>query len=187
MAERAPTRGWAVKRYGVNQQTKGQAMKRISVQSIVFYKWIAPAMTVLLLVAASVQWSKSGGAWPWYVWALFAAATTIAAAHSMVMGKLADEVVDHGDHLRIRRGSIEERIQIADIETISTNHAFRPARVTLRLRRSGRLGDCVSFIPRQNWLGMYVESAVVIELRQRIALKKIHDEFVGADGIRGSG
>jgi len=105
----------------------------------------------------------------------------------MIMGKLADEVVDHGDHLQIRRGSIEESIPIADIETISTNHAFRPARVTLRLRHPGRLGDHISFIPRQNWLGMYVESAVVVELRQRIALKKIHDEFVGADGIRGSG
>lgn len=162
-------------------------MKRISVRSIVFYKWIAPAMTLLLLAAAAVQWSKSGGVWPWYVWALFMAATTVAAAHSMIMGKLADEVVDHGDHLRIRRGSIEENIPIADIETISTNHAFRPARVTLRLRRSGPLGDLVSFIPRQNWLGMYVESAVVVELRQRIALKKIHDEFVGVSGVRGPG
>ncbi|ALN85158.1 hypothetical protein LC55x_1879 [Lysobacter capsici] len=49
------------------------------------------------------------------------------------------------------------------------------------------MGYRVSFIARENWLGFYVESAAVVELRQRIALKKIHDEFVGADGMHGSG
>lgn len=162
-------------------------MIRISARMVVFYKWIAPAMSLLIMAAVSLQWSKSEGAWPWYFWAFLAIAIIGAAAHGLTMGKLVDEVVDHGDHLSVRRGSIEESIPIADIEKIVSSHAFRPARVTLLLRRSGRLGDRVSFIPRHNWLGFYVESAVVVELRQRIALKKIHDEFVGADGIRSSG
>lgn len=162
-------------------------MNRISARMIVFYKWIAPATGLLILAVTSLQWSKSEGAWPWYFWVFLVAAAIVAAMHGVKMGRLADEVVDHGDYLRVRRGSIEESIPIADIEKISSSHAFRPARVTLLLRRPGRLGDRVSFIARENWLGVYVESAAVVELRQRIALKKIHDEFVGADGIRGSG
>ncbi|UOF16665.1 hypothetical protein IEQ11_08515 [Lysobacter capsici] len=162
-------------------------MIRISARMMVVYKWIAPAMSLLILAAASLQWSKSDGAWPWYFWVFFALAIIAAAAHGVKMGRLADEVVDHGDYLRVRRGSIEESIPIADIEKISSSHAFRPARVTLLLRRPGRLGDRVSFIARENWLGFYVESTAVVELRQRIALKKIHDEFVGADGMHGSG
>lgn len=162
-------------------------MNRISARMIVFYKWVAPATSLLILAVMSLQWSKSDGAWPWYFWFFLAAAVIVAALHGVKMGRLVDEVVDHGDYLRVRRGSIEESIPIADIEKISSNHAFRPARATLLLRRPGRLGDRVSFIPRENWLGAYVESAVVVELRQRIALKKIHDEFVGAGGIRGSG
>jgi hypothetical protein len=161
-------------------------MNRISDRWIVFYKWTASAMILLILASVSLQWSKSDGAWPWYFWVLIAAAIIATTAYGMIMGQLVDEVIDHGDHLRVRRGSIDGNIPIADIEQVSTSYAVRPVRVTLRLRRPGPFGNRVSFIPRHNWLGAYVESAVAVELRQRIALKKIHDEFVGADGIRGS-
>ncbi|WP_148650291.1 hypothetical protein [Lysobacter capsici] len=83
-------------------------MNRISARMIVFYKWIAPATSLLILAVTSLQWSKSEGAWPWYFWVFLVAAAIVAAMHGVKMGRLADEVVDHGDYLRVRRGSIEE-------------------------------------------------------------------------------
>lgn len=62
---------------------------------------------------------------------------------------LADEVVDEGDALRVRFGSEEERIPLAQIINVSYAGMTNPPRITLTLRNPGRFGREVSFSPVQ--------------------------------------
>jgi hypothetical protein len=60
---------------------------------------------------------------------------------------LADEVFDGGDYLLVRRRGIEERVAFSDITNVGMSWSTRPPRLTLRLRKSGKFGDKVVFIP----------------------------------------
>lgn len=61
---------------------------------------------------------------------------------------LADDVIDGGDHLLVRRGNVAERVSLANVLNVSVIPIANPLRVSLRLYRPGRLGDKVVFIPR---------------------------------------
>jgi hypothetical protein len=61
---------------------------------------------------------------------------------------LADEVKDGGDYLLVRRGSEEERVELADIVNVSASVLVNPPRITLRLSHAGRFGDEIAFSPK---------------------------------------
>jgi hypothetical protein len=60
---------------------------------------------------------------------------------------LADEVHDGGDFLKVRKGSEEETIPLANIMNVSATTMINPPRITLKLLKPGRFGDEVSFSP----------------------------------------
>ncbi|HEY2146088.1 MAG TPA: hypothetical protein VGH12_08475 [Steroidobacteraceae bacterium] len=62
--------------------------------------------------------------------------------------RLADEVLDCQDHLKIRRGRIEQGIAFSGIATaaVSSSGGFR--RITLTLRESVSFGSKIEFLPR---------------------------------------
>ncbi|HYM33810.1 MAG TPA: hypothetical protein VET48_00370 [Steroidobacteraceae bacterium] len=60
---------------------------------------------------------------------------------------LVDEVYDEGDHLLIKNREEQEQIPLTGIMNVSATTLTNPPRVTLRLAKSGRFGDEVSFIP----------------------------------------
>lgn len=60
---------------------------------------------------------------------------------------LADEVFDCGDHLLLRKGTVEERVSLADVTNISASILLNPPRVTLRLDRPTKLGSEIAFSP----------------------------------------
>jgi hypothetical protein len=60
---------------------------------------------------------------------------------------LADEVSDGGDYLLVRRRGIEERVAISDIMNVGMSWSARPPRLSLRLRKPGKFGDKIVFIP----------------------------------------
>jgi hypothetical protein len=64
---------------------------------------------------------------------------------------LADRVADNGDHLLVRRGATELRVPFAEILNIGFAAGMQPARLSVRLRKSGALGDEIFFIPTQTW------------------------------------
>lgn len=66
---------------------------------------------------------------------------------------LADEVQDGGSYLLVRKGSVEERVQLANIMNVSFSMFSNPRRMTLRLRTPGKLGDEISFIPKVPFFG----------------------------------
>ena len=64
---------------------------------------------------------------------------------------LADEVVDGGTYLLVRKGGVEERVQLVDVINVDMQRFGNPRRITLRLRRPGRLGDEIAFIPQHTF------------------------------------
>ncbi len=63
---------------------------------------------------------------------------------------LADEVSLLGDQLLVRKNGVEERIRLADVMNISVTQMTNPVRISLRLRKKGKFGDEVVFMPRTN-------------------------------------
>ncbi|MBW8810189.1 MAG: hypothetical protein JF591_15510 [Lysobacter sp.] len=145
-------------------------MQRISAGMMVVYKWVLPASSLLLFTVIAPSWnSVASSLAPWMKWLLPVAAIVAFVAQVATTWNLADEVVDHGDHLRVRRRSIEETVAIADIDKVSAEYAIRPLRVVLSLRGPGAFGRRIVFVPRPNSaFGTYGESRVAADLSQRI-------------------
>lgn len=126
-------------------------MKRISSRMTGFLKRGLPVL-LLGLVAAVVgilALGKHATPVPWVVLVslpviLF---TIVAVLLKTLVFDLADEVHDAGDHLVVRKGDITERIPLAQIINLSETVMINPPRVTLTLRKPGRLGKEIVFSP----------------------------------------
>jgi hypothetical protein len=82
---------------------------------------------------------------------------------------LADEVIDEGDALRVRFGSEEERIALADIINVSYAGLTNPPRATLTLRHAGRFGKEIAFSPKKRFFSVISNrSPLVSELIERV-------------------
>ena len=125
-----------------------------------------------LLLFAAIAWLWHGSpvpSMPWTNWLMPVAAFAAFAAQIATTWNLADEVVDHGDRLRVRRRGIEETVAIADIEKVSAEYAIRPIRVSLLLRTPDAFGRRIVFVPHPNSaFGTYGERRVAAELSQRV-------------------
>ena len=60
---------------------------------------------------------------------------------------LADEVIDCGDHLQVRRGALQDLVPFAAIAGVEVLTAHRLHRVSLRLHSPGRFGGRIEFWP----------------------------------------
>jgi hypothetical protein len=81
---------------------------------------------------------------------------------------LADEVFDEGDALRVRFGSDEERIALADITNVGYTQFVNPPRITLTLRHPCRFGKEVSFSPPSSFFSPFVRNPYASELIERV-------------------
>ena len=61
---------------------------------------------------------------------------------------VADEVVDCGDHLKVRRGRAEEDIAFSKISAVETSTQVGLHRITVRLRELSRFGSKIEFLPQ---------------------------------------
>ena len=60
---------------------------------------------------------------------------------------LADDVLDFGDHLVVKRGSTKDRIDLSNIMKVDASSNTSPERMTLHLVKPSRFGAFVSFNP----------------------------------------
>ena len=142
-------------------------MKRISSRSTFFSKRIFPVIWFGIL-AVFVAGSVMDGA----VWrdpmALLAPALMAVMGFLLMrffVWDLADEVLDYGDHLLVRRGSEEERIALSNVMNVNASLNMNPQRVTLRLVTPGKFGQNVSFSPSASFsLNPFAKSPIVEEL-----------------------
>ncbi|MBX9403801.1 hypothetical protein K4L06_21050 [Lysobacter sp. BMK333-48F3] len=87
---------------------------------------------------------------------------------------LADEVLDDGDKLKVRKGGLEQTVALRDIVDVSVTRNTNPARLSLRLDRAGALGDRIAFVPLSAASDClpYKPNPLAGELKQRIATIK---------------
>ena len=62
--------------------------------------------------------------------------------------RLADEVMDCDDHLKVRRGRTEETIRFSNIATADVSTSSGIHRITVRLRQPTKLGTQIEFLPQ---------------------------------------
>jgi hypothetical protein len=67
---------------------------------------------------------------------------------SVFVWPLADEVLDAGDFLPVRRSGQEERVPVANIMNVSVTRSTFGPRVTLKIVQTGKFGGEIAFRPR---------------------------------------
>ncbi|MEH6420237.1 hypothetical protein [Pseudomonas sp. CGJS7] len=144
-------------------------MQRISAGMMVVHKWVMPALSLAIFALIFLSVYREFPEQPIF-WALVAVAAgylfqVVASLH------LADEVIDCGDRLKVRRGKVEETIALADIKSVSISYLVRTPYATLRLREPSRFGSRIVFLPKPNSpFGTWGASVVVEDLKQRVLL-----------------
>lgn len=83
---------------------------------------------------------------------------------------LADEVRDGGSYLLVRKGSVEQRVPLANVMNVSMSQFTNPKRLTLRLRKPCEFGDEITFIPRLPFLQFnpFARNAIAENLMRRV-------------------
>jgi hypothetical protein len=153
-----------------------QSGKRISSRNTFFMKRVFPllwfgclALFVLIALNAARHGVKSTPAAVIFIVPLVMLIFGYLLMRRLVFD-LADEVYDEGDALRVRFGSQEERIALADIINISYAGLTNPPRVTLTLRQPGSFGREVTFSPVQRIFGPLLRTTnpIVTDLIERV-------------------
>ncbi len=88
---------------------------------------------------------------------------------------LADEVLDYGTYLRVRRGAKWEQVDFSRIAKVTCSLGrTRAFRVALRLRTPCAFGSVIRFIPRIDFLSMSLSPGVkfVDDLEARIEAER---------------
>lgn len=88
----------------------------------------------------------------------------------LIGSELADEVLDGGDHLRVRKGDIEIDVPLREIETVKESvFQKQPPRIELLLKVPGPFGRVIAFIPNRYTLMPLTRSELTYELNHRVA------------------
>ena len=83
------------------------------------------------------------------------------------MWGLADQVLDGGDHLVIRRGKRQARIELANVSGVSLDSG-PPTKVTLQLKVPSEFGPKISFVPNPTSRNPLATSSIAEDLVQRV-------------------
>jgi hypothetical protein len=82
--------------------------------------------------------------------------------------RLADEVIDCVDSLKVRRGAREEIVPFSMIATADVSTGSGIHRITVRLREPTKLGSIIEFLPQASlWSNLPGVQRVAAELAQR--------------------
>ena len=146
--------------------------RRLSIGTL-FYKrvfpWVFMAASALALITAARTATRGGESAAEYL--LWAALSVIAYFVVRLIGsELADEVLDGGDHLIVRKDGIVEHIPLAEIEAVKESIWRRqPPQIELVLKAPGKLGRVIAFVPTNYTLVPLMRSPLTYELRDRVA------------------
>jgi hypothetical protein len=85
------------------------------------------------------------------------------------MHRLADEVLDCGDRLKVRRGRIEETIPLSQVSAVEITSSGGFHRITLRLQqRSKHFSDRIEFLPQASlWSNLAALKGLAQDLSER--------------------
>jgi hypothetical protein len=81
---------------------------------------------------------------------------------------IADEVVDCGDSLKVRRGRMKAEIGLSNILSAEVSTTFRMHRITIHLRERTNIGKRVDFWPQASlWGNTFAVQQIATDLADR--------------------
>ena len=146
-------------------------MERISSGQTFFIKRIFPAFWLGIVGLFAIGGIASGEAWKQ---PQFIAMPVIMVVFGFFLFRklvwdIADDVRDGGSFLLVRKGSVEERVSLDNVMNVSVSQFSKPRRLSLRLRRPGKLGDEIVFIPKSTFqLNPFARNPVAEKLMARV-------------------
>jgi hypothetical protein len=82
--------------------------------------------------------------------------------------RLADEVLDCGDHLKVRRGRVAETIPLSQVSAVEVSSSGGFHRITVLLRTASHFGRRIEFLPQASlWSNLGAIKQVALDLGQR--------------------
>lgn len=88
----------------------------------------------------------------------------------VVIFDLADEIIDEGDSLLVRKENREERIHLSNLDSVRCNIFFFPDKVTLILKKPSGFGQEIAFL--QRLFIPHFKSPIIQDLIDRIDAKR---------------
>jgi hypothetical protein len=146
------------------------SLKRISgTRYMPFFKYVLP-LAMYVGVCAWMLSDESKKPHPDYT--ALAVSFAIVGAIMVVVFKrrmwgLADQVLDGGDHLLIRRGKRQARIELTNVSGVSLDSG-PPTKVTLQLKVPSEFGQNISFLPNPTSRNPLATSSIAEDLVQRV-------------------
>jgi hypothetical protein len=145
--------------------------RRLSIGTL-FYKRVFPVFFVVggIVAVGFGLWNATMRAGSFMEVIPFVGVTAVGfAIIRFVAADLADEVLDGGDYLLVRKDGIEERVPLTEIETVTESiWNKRPPRLELVRRSAGKLGRVIAFIPTNYSVAPFSKSALFYELTDRV-------------------
>ena len=92
--------------------------------------------------------------------------------YKIAIADLADEVIDHGDHLIFRKGNLKQTVELRDIINIRRARTTKNDKVILTVQSSGPIGNRLAFLAEYRVI-RFTEHPIVTELRQRMEDAKL--------------
>jgi hypothetical protein len=127
-------------------------MRVISFRNTVLFKrgiWLTAAALIVFAVTPS---ALDGSLWQNPESSLFAVGILggffVYLLRKTPIHRLADEVLDCDDHLKVRRGRKEEIIRFSNIAAADVSTSAGIHRITVRLRQPTKLGGQIEFLPQ---------------------------------------
>jgi hypothetical protein len=150
-------------------------MKRISSTTTAFYKKGFPAIWFVFLgvmITRTLTRDNPANGGIVSVVVLFTMAVFGYVLMKRFVWDLADEVLDGGDYLVIRKRGREHHLPLSDIMNVSFSTGTNPPRITLKLTgpsSQGPLGEQVAFTPQQRFtLNPFPKNDVAEDLMVRV-------------------
>jgi hypothetical protein len=82
--------------------------------------------------------------------------------------RLADEVLDGQESLKVRRGRIEETVLLSNVSAVDVTSRGGFHRITIRLRERTKLGRRIEFLPQASlWSNVVAIKALALDLTER--------------------
>lgn len=148
-------------------------MRVISFKNTALFKrgiWLSAIALILFVAAPSVL---NGNLWsnplPSALAIGILGAALIYFFWNTQMHRLADEVLDCGDRLKVRRGRFEETIPLSQVAAAEVTSSGGFHRITLRLKeRSKTFGQRIEFLPPASlWSNLAALKALTQDLSER--------------------
>lgn len=147
-------------------------MRAISFKNTALFKrgiWLSAGALVLFVAAPSLlDGSLRRNPLPGAIAVGILSAALIYFFWKSQIHRLADEVLDCGDHLKVRRGRMEETIPLSQVAAAEVSSSGGFHRITIRLRTAAQLGNRIEFLPQASlWSNVGAIKQVALDLTRR--------------------